>query len=126
MAWGGTYASILNKLIKSLNSIIKIVLNRPRRYPTHLIYKEFQVPTITEMYYLNCLISCLRSLQKFPTVSNVHTINTRNNNSLTLYPLRVNKLIFKHSPLYVSAFLYKLVPKNLIVIRNKYVLKKSF
>lgn len=99
IGWGCAYKNTINPLILLQKRFIKICLNKPIDYPTKLLYKEFEVFDINQIYY-NSLIKYFHkifyNLQKFK-----HTYDTKNMNTLHLYePKCKTNIAFKHSSNY--------------------------
>ena len=82
IGWGGSGTSVLTPLILIQKRIIKICLKKPIEYPTELIFPEFNVMTVEQIYKL----TLLKYFQKYRNVhvSDPHNYNTRRNKTLPL------------------------------------------
>lgn len=116
-AWGGAYATYLKEIEKSMKAIIKTALFHPRRYPTDLIYKELNVPTLTQTHFMN-LLTTAKSLHN-TTVADIHNLNTRSRESNNLYLPRPKCELFKQSPVYLSAKLFNAIPDYMKVLNHR-------
>ena len=109
-----------SQISKILNRIIKTCLFRPMRYPTELIYKEFNVMNFSQLYVIR-LIKCLDTVN----FSQNHEIQicTRQNYEITMFIEKPNFQHFKMSPLYLGAKLFNFLPPD---IRCKFKNKRLF
>lgn len=115
--WGGAYPSYISTINKTLNCIIKVALLRPRRYPTNLIYSEFEVPTFAEMYYHNILMYG-RHISN-DTIADIHSINTRQRTANLYYEDRANYELFRKAPHFIAIRLFNALPNDIKLLKNK-------
>lgn len=78
IGWGGLSQSTIRPLILLHKRIIKICLRRKLDHPTHLIYKEFNVLNIKQIYMYTILNHYHKYQAKF--ISSDHGHNTRRYN----------------------------------------------
>jgi len=48
--WGCTYSTHINVIFSTVNLLIKIILGKPKLYPTSSIYSKLKVRTIIQVY----------------------------------------------------------------------------
>ena len=77
LGWGGNSKSNLSPLILLQKRIIKICLRKPLDYSTKLIYSEFDVPKIDQIYKHSLLIYFHKNRNNFTNDPHVHS--TRQN-----------------------------------------------
>lgn len=58
--WGGTYYINIVNLEVTLRTLIKIILNLPRCYPTKNVYNDFNFFNLKELYYNNFILYMLK------------------------------------------------------------------
>lgn len=111
LAWGGTFKTYSEVVIKAQKLVLKVALNRPWRYPSSLLYQEFCVPTLASLYAKELLILAFKHMH----TNTIHEqpFTTRSRQRHDIYPTRVHKSIFKHSPQYLSIKLYNSIPAHL-------------
>ena len=83
------------------------------------------MPHFTELYARNLLKYSLTL--ELPTVGEVHKLNTRQAAIVsTIYPLKVNKQIFKHSSTYLAVTIFNSLPDNIkLLYKNKSFKKEA-
>ena len=103
-----------------LNTIVKTLLFRPKRYPTDLIYTEFGVLNLYQLHALSILKYTKFSV--IPTVLDVHSLNTRQRVKKLKYIDRPFNATFMHSPSFLAVKLYNYLPaelKNYVKNKNR-------
>lgn len=123
--WGGTFASYITDIQKTINCIIKVALKRPRRYPTNLIYSEFNVPNFKQIYLQNILFHGRNLIvNKSPVIiTNQNSVNTRRRVANPYVIERVHFDLFKRSPSYLAITYFNKLPsqiKNVIESKTKF------
>lgn len=116
-AWGGTYSSYTELLERSLRIVIRVALNRQRRYPSNLLYMEFKVPELPLIHkasLLSLLPNCKLTLPPSPE----HNYLTRSITQHSVTIPTINKTIAFHSPTYLVTKLYNLLPANIKIHIN--------
>lgn len=76
-AWGGLGTVANNKLLIAQKSIIKIILNKPRRYPSENLFKEFRVNNVQQLFHRNALyyVFKLKLIEIKPQIYNIRKTN---------------------------------------------------
>jgi len=91
----------------------EVALKRPRRYPTNLIYNEFNVPNFEQIYNLNIIMYGRQlSIDNAVNQLNVNTVTTRRRAANHIYLERPNFELFRHSPIYLASRFYNALPKE--------------
>jgi hypothetical protein len=112
VGWGGVYSSTLRPLIIVQRMIIKIILNRPRDYPTEFIHKELKVHPLETIFKINSILAIFKNYKTQSLNSNryegVLTIPKFNSSAAQHHfrylgikefndlPLRIRKISEKH------------------------------
>lgn len=109
IAWGSACKTTLETLRRSHNIILRIILSKDRMYSSALLYKEFEVFDITQLY-LYKMLHFMNKSEISNTVSRVET-NTRQAGSALALP--VHKTIIKKHFVYLSPILLNKLPENL-------------
>lgn len=113
LSWGGATVGVLEPLAVTQRAIIKTILSRNRRYSSSLLYNDFQVFTIRQLYVSNLLFYIHRNKNSiFSTMQ--HDYPTR---SRTLF--NYNTPLLRHSSLsnntfYIAHLLFRNLPAKLI------------
>jgi hypothetical protein len=112
IAWGGTYKTLLDPLVVTQKAIMKTALRKTQRYPSELIFDEFQVLDIRQLF--------IRTTLKY-TYANRHSMsviddsryNTRYRNNNNFSMPRSNSVTGRNSVHYISYMLLRNVPDNI-------------
>ena len=83
IAWGGITKTNLNPLYLLQKRIIKICLRKPLDYPTNLIFSEFKVSKIDQIFKQKLLLYFHKNYYSFKTDS--HDYHTRRNDYCLLH-----------------------------------------
>lgn len=120
-AWGGTFRSNTKPIKTAMNAILKIALSKPRRYSTEAIYKELDVPNLTQLYIINIIL--VARTMAGQRVAEVHDRQTRQRANDNFYIQRPNRQIYQLSPMHMAAKIYNKLP---IEIKNLRDQEKNF
>lgn len=120
--WGGAFDSHINDVFTTQKLIIKTILNRPKIYPTDLIFKEFNVMTIRQLY----IKSVISYINKYKT--NFSYTNNTVTGSYLLRPESTCRYKTYHTNItairkqikYTSTKLINIIPSHFITVSNKY------
>lgn len=90
--WGCTYSNHINVLCTTINSLIKIILNKSRFFSTNLIYSDLNVQTFRQAYKRQTLLYMFKIKSYIVDYQPSHAYYTRlkNNNNLTVPLNRTN------------------------------------
>ena len=97
--WGSAFISIIGPLEKAQKGIIKIILKKSRRYSSNLLFQEFKVLTISQLYTKNLLIYTHknRSVNNILTYPNVTTrASAKENVKVPSFRLKVTRYNFMY------------------------------
>ena len=110
--WGGCGISALRSLILMQRRIIKVCLGRSARYPTELIFKEFNVLTFGQLCDV-CLINFVHARPgEFP-VTRGHVHGTREQSGRRLREPRFNTSAAARHPAYRGPRIYNGLPASI-------------
>jgi hypothetical protein len=125
LAWGGAFPSIISPLEISQKSIIKAALNKSRMYPTELLFEEFKVFSIHQLY-LRSLLSYIYQNKDIIFQRIAHSYPTRSAINSGIITPKLLKTINTTSSSYKANMLFSQLPNH---IKNpppcsNYTLKK--
>ncbi|XP_028165802.1 uncharacterized protein LOC114356687 [Ostrinia furnacalis] len=66
-AWGGTYKTTMLKIERAQRAVLKVMLNRPRMYPTNLVYAESNVLSVRKLYVLKAVLTTHKAVLRSDT-----------------------------------------------------------
>lgn len=112
------YATNIEPLKVVQNSIIKIILQKPRRYSTNLLYSE-ELCNVSTLYILTVCTYIHRNLNKQTFFDHIH--QTRGNLNKNIITPKSKRNINQHSSIYLGPKFYNALPRW---IREKNPLKK--
>jgi hypothetical protein len=121
IGWGGAGKSVLTPLRQVQKCILKVMFNKPTRFPTNIIFDIAKVLDTNQIYYRNLLLHCHKNRTKFYTSkSNIH--NTRATNKLAL-PLK-RKLKGQQHADFLGPRCFNKLPIDIASVTRKDIFKK--
>lgn len=112
LAWGGCYRSILSPLEITQKSIIKAALQKNSRFPTDLLFEEFKVLNISQLY-LRTIISYIFKNKENLFNEITHSYSTRTALNIGFHPPRLFKTITSTSSHYIVYTVYSKLPPHI-------------
>lgn len=109
--WGGALDTHFNKIGVIQRHILKAALQRPRRYPSHLLYEEFPVLTVRQLYIKNLILYINRSKNTFTPYFPAYNFRSPSNYRVS----RTDLIVCRRQFPYVVNKLINLLPENLIL-----------
>lgn len=82
ISWGSAYDSTINSLFIAQKLVIKIILNKSRRYSTSSLFQEFGVLPLKLLYHRSCILHLHKYIDNISFISNCY--NTRRMENLNL------------------------------------------
>jgi hypothetical protein len=125
LAWGGAFPSIISPLEITQKSIIKAALNKPRMYPTELLFEEFKVFTIHQLY-LRSLILYIHQNKDSIFKKTVHPYSTRSAINFGIISPKISKVFNTTSSFYKTNIVFSQLPNHIEnpIPCSNYTLKK--
>ena len=112
--WGGAYDVHISKIITMQNTILKIMLKKPTRYPTRLVYEESGVLQTKKLYAKFVIKHIHINFHPSKTLNiNQKRPNTRSKTKKNAMLDRVNKGLTQRHTYYLGPKLYNLLPLNI-------------
>ena len=112
IAWGGAYKSIIEPLVITQKAIMKAALGRRRRYSTDLLFDEFRVLDIRQLFIKNVLNYLYRHADElFDNIT--YGYATRNATTLGIRMPRLVKTFSVTNVYYLAHVIYRNIPDNL-------------
>jgi len=126
LAWGGAFPSIVSPLEITQKSIIKAALNKPRMFSTELLFDEFKVFTIHQLY-LRSLILYIFMNRDTIFQKSVHSYSTRSAANFGIITPKITKTINSTSSFYKANIVFSQLPVHIKnpLPRSISTLKKS-
>lgn len=125
LAWGGAHDTHIKPIEIAMRTAIRVALCKPYRYPSELLYNEFNVSPLTLLYARQLL---LYRYKRIATIQGrveliQHGVNTRLGAGCNLKTLKPKTEHYKHSHIYTSISLYNFLPEHIktIVIYSQFV-----
>jgi hypothetical protein len=117
--WGGAYDTHIQKLATIQNTILKIILNKPYRYPTELVYEESGILQIRKLYAKSIIkhMHTNRNPNK-TSITQDKIINTRSKTKRNAIINRVNKGLTQRHSHFLGPKLYNLIPTHIRQIKS--------
>jgi len=109
LAWGGGFRSLILPLEIIQKSILKSALNKSRRYPTDLLFDEFEVFNIPQLYVKSLILYIFKTnYHLFQPIS--HSYSTRSATNSGIVPPRLTRTINSTSSHYLANIIYPSLP----------------
>jgi hypothetical protein len=112
VAWGGSSSAVLKPLAVSQKAIMKKILRRSARYPTQLLFQEFPVLNIRQLYIKNLAIYILKNRNIFTNIE--HNYHTRNRMQLGIQIPRLMHRLNTSNSFYLAHSLYRNLPWDIL------------
>jgi hypothetical protein len=112
LAWGGCFQSFLSPLEITQKSIIKAALNKHWQYPTELLFDEFKVFNIRQLY-LKTLVLYIHNNRQSLFHYTLHSYSTRYASNSGIIVPRLNKSINTTSSHYLANIIFPRLPINI-------------
>lgn len=109
IAWGGGYRTILAPLETIQKKIIKIILHKPLRYPTELLFDDFKVFNMSQLYIRTILLYIYKNKQSMFSQTN-HNYSTRSATNTGIQFPKICKSINKTSSDYIATIIFSKLP----------------
>jgi hypothetical protein len=109
IAWGGTYSTYLDQISITQKAIIKVCLRVDRRYPSILVFENFKVLNIRQLFIKSVLIYCFKNREVLG--SNVeHRYMTRSTAGNTVHISRNRRAVCDRNVSYLSLIILRNAP----------------
>src|SRR5436190_18364200 len=112
ITWGGAYKSTLQPLMITQKAILKAALGRRRRYSTELLFDDFKVFDIRQLFVRTALTYLFSTAgQLFDNVR--HSYATRNATVLGIRTPRLARTFLATNVFYIIHVLYRNIPNEM-------------
>lgn len=112
LAWGGCFQTILSPLEIIQKTIIKAALKKNRRFPTELLFEEFKVLNISQLYIRSLIMYIYNNKDTmFNQIS--HSYSTRASANIGINAPRLVKTITTTSSHYIANIVYTKIPSHI-------------
>lgn len=115
--WGGAYESTLKSLYTIQKFLIKIILNKPKTYPTEQLFHESKLFDLQGLY----ILSTLHFVHKHSNIGKLidHKYQTRANINKNFNMSKPARQVFYKSMDYTGLRLFNILPQQIKQLRNK-------
>jgi len=114
LAWGGASTSVLEPLFVTQKSIIKIINRLNLRFPSELLFVNFRVLSIRQLFIKNLLIYIKENKDHIFSES-THQYNTRSKLNFGYDIPKLNYRVEIFNSFYIAHQLYRNLPNEIIV-----------
>lgn len=121
--WGGAYVSTLELINVTQRSLLKIIFNKEKRFPTELLFQESQFLTISQLYIKAVLMFVYRH-PELKLISN-STYDTRNRIGLGVTIPLLTKTTTQRFITYFGPKFFNLLPPELKKINHRNLFSKK-
>ena len=108
IGWGGLYNNVLRPVISVQKYILKIIFNKPFRYPSKTLFEENSILNIKQLYF-KASINAIRS-NSITTNKITHSHGTRSKTTNNMELKRVAHTLAQRESTYIGTKLYNLLP----------------
>ena len=121
LGWGGTHKTTLQGLMTTQKLILKIILNKPRRYPSSELFSEAGVLDARQLYVKSVLVHFKQHPEQAHLRTHDHNTRAR---SLCLPP-RMNKRFGQRHYVFLGSKFNNALPLEIKIINSISKFKKS-
>lgn len=118
--WGGSTNHKLKQIFVAQKTILKIMYNKPKTYPTEELFSETKIFNIRKLYTKAVLINIFKNNSK-----EFITTNTRQATEINIKVPKAKKTKFKQHLLYLGPKLHNALPTEIKLTKNHMIFKKS-
>lgn len=111
-AWGGATNNHIDRLEKAQKWAIKIIYNKPLKYPTEMLYAESEIFDLRQLY---CFVILVKQQMRKAVTEPYHSYNIRNIINTVEVP-KVEKTITQRSFHYLGPKIYNCLPEGIRAI----------
>lgn len=129
IGWGWAYENTLSSLKTIQNCLLKIILRKPKLFPTHLLFSESKVLSLKGLFYHNIILYNLKN-DLFKPISRISS--SRSEEACLVEVPRMFTVAGQRSIAYLAPKAFNLLPRSLKIastanaISFKTKLKKFF
>jgi hypothetical protein len=109
VTWGGAYSNLMTPLNRTLNILLRIILDKDRYFHSDKLYRIFDVPTIQDIYIFKTCIFTIKKQDMWTPGQTYY--NTRQRGQMTTRTTH-RSLTQRHFS-YVSSKVFNSIPKGL-------------
>lgn len=111
VAWGGAYASHLEKIERAMRCVLRVAMHRPYRHPSRTLFTDMAVPTLDHLYAKQLLL--YRHANNRLTDYVAHAYGTRHRLGHSLRRPICRTSLFRNSHIYRSSSIFNLLQLEL-------------
>lgn len=110
IGWGATGKTILDPLVKSQKSIIRVIMRKPYRFSSEELYKQFNVLDVRQTYIKRVIIHVKKNLEHLDKIHHNYTTRSHTRNDLMIP--KCNTALFQKTFTYLGPKLYNKIPPD--------------
>lgn len=119
--WGSVYPSHLNSLEVVQKAILKIILGRPRDYPSIQLFREFQVLNLKQLFKMNIITHHYNRQKDYFN----HQYQTRNNTRRNLRITKCKTKLYKSQANNLFPSIFNNLPSKIRDVNHPTKLRKA-
>lgn len=113
LGWGGAMPAVLEPLLVTQKLLIKTLLNKALRYPTNLLFAEFPVLSVRQLFIKN-LLTYLHDKKDLIFQNIQHQHYTRNRHNFGYFIPRLSHFTQLTCSFYIAHVLYRNLPVDIL------------
>lgn len=121
--WGGTYVTNIEMIKSSQRYLLKVILHKDKRYPTNLLFEEFDVLDITQLYIHSVLSFTYKNRDIKEIIG--HQYQTRNKSKECIRTPQISKTSTQRFITYFGPKCFNILPLEIRQINNKALFNKK-
>lgn len=122
IAWGGATQNIIEKLNVAQKRVLKIMLKKPRTFPTQELFQVAKVLTVNQLYLKEAVTMTHKNRHKIPSVQHQH--DTRYISTNPLQQFNTKMTYTQRQAHYKGIQLYNTMPRETKEITNVHTFRK--
>lgn len=110
LGWGGCAKSILDPLAKAQKSLLRVILKKPFRYPSDVLFEEFRVLDVRQLYIKKIIMHSHKHRHHYPSIDHQH--DTRNSRNNPIVPPTTLTSLAQRQFSYLGPKLFNIIPDS--------------
>uniref|UniRef100_A0A8D9F9B8 Uncharacterized protein n=1 Tax=Cacopsylla melanoneura TaxID=428564 RepID=A0A8D9F9B8_9HEMI len=118
-SWGGSYENTIQKLRRTQNILLRIILHKPRLFSTTELYNIFDVPNTLDIYIYKTSIYAIKQSTNWTQTQTI----TRQSGQIRTE--RIHKSLYKRHFSFIGKKLYNVLPEGIKASKEKEIITKT-
>lgn len=108
IVWGGIFKTTISPLMRSQNILLRIIMNKDSRYSTSMLYQEFEVMTLRQIYMYNISLFAIKNGHLWERVPETHNLR----NQPKVKELKTSKTSTQRHFIYLGPKIFNMLPNQ--------------